>query len=207
MHNFGNLPTSLPRTISDSVAVTAALGKGYLWVDSICIYQSDPIDKAAQIAAMDAIYQGAFATIIALDGEDADSGLPGSHSLSPRLAQFSIEFSPGDTMIEKFPSLHEQLKSSSWATRAWTFQKGILSRRRIAFTKHQTYFLFNEMECTETLDNAKSFNTGKNPRGFTDHALRDPLLGTRPMEGLRRKQPTPWQTYLSLVQKYIHRDM
>jgi len=46
-------------------------------VDSICINQSNRRKKNAQIVIMDAIYARAFSTIIVLDGDYANSGLPG----------------------------------------------------------------------------------------------------------------------------------
>jgi hypothetical protein len=38
----GRLPRTIPLTISDSMTVVKRLGKRYLWVDSICINQSNP---------------------------------------------------------------------------------------------------------------------------------------------------------------------
>ncbi|PSS13341.1 hypothetical protein M430DRAFT_106035, partial [Amorphotheca resinae ATCC 22711] len=59
------LPENLPRTISNAMTAVNELGKRYLWVDSICIDQSNLTEKSNQIELMDLIYQGAFATIVA----------------------------------------------------------------------------------------------------------------------------------------------
>lgn len=61
-------------TVEYSISVVKELGKKYLWADSICIDPSNEDDKKVQIAIMDTIYECAYATSIALDGESADSG-------------------------------------------------------------------------------------------------------------------------------------
>jgi hypothetical protein len=117
---LGPLPKTLPRTIRESIEVVRRLGKKYLWVDSICINQSNSLEKRAQIAIMDAIYLGAFATIIALDGSSADSGLLRMNRSSKRKPQFFIEYEKlgaGCILAEKFPTLSEQLDNALWTTR------------------------------------------------------------------------------------------
>ena len=52
----------LPRTIEDALALTEDLGQRYLWVDSVCIDQTNELRKLEQIEIMSEIYQGAYAT-------------------------------------------------------------------------------------------------------------------------------------------------
>ncbi|KAF2827249.1 hypothetical protein CC86DRAFT_454957 [Ophiobolus disseminans] len=59
---------SLPKTVSDAMEVVLRLGMRYLWVDKICINQSDPREMHAQLSAMDSIYEPAHITIIAAPG-------------------------------------------------------------------------------------------------------------------------------------------
>jgi hypothetical protein len=58
------------------MVLPAALGETYLWVDSLCIVQDDPVDKLEYIPHMDAIYGHATLAIIDAAGRDAQSGLP-----------------------------------------------------------------------------------------------------------------------------------
>lgn len=201
------LPEPLPRTIRDSITVTRALGMRYLWVDSICIDQSNSPEKKAQISIMDAIYLGASATIVALDGENADSGLPGVHASVPRQPQFVLEFSPGDEMVDVLPPLSDEVRVSRWARRAWTFQEGILSRRRILFTKHQVHYLCHEMACCETMNDATQFGekgtrdvpAGKRrSRGSID-ALEDPIFS--------RDDRSAVHIYNHMLNQYVSRAM
>ena len=71
----------LPKTLEDAIFFTKTLDKQYLWVDSLCIDQSDKEDKARQIDRMWSIYRGAYVTVIALSGTSAEAGLSSiSHS-------------------------------------------------------------------------------------------------------------------------------
>ncbi|KAF8833636.1 hypothetical protein BDN67DRAFT_700068, partial [Paxillus ammoniavirescens] len=67
---------SLPATIEDAMVVTRNLGKRYLWVDSLCIEQDNEEEKLVQIGVMSAIYNGAWATLICVSGQSAQSGMP-----------------------------------------------------------------------------------------------------------------------------------
>ena len=59
----------LPQTIEDAIDLVQKLGKRYLWVDSLCIDQSDDKDRERQIKQMHNIYSGAYVTIIAVSGK------------------------------------------------------------------------------------------------------------------------------------------
>jgi hypothetical protein len=146
----GHLPDNLPKTMEDSISVTRKLGFRYLWIDAYCIDQDREDEKAAQIPKMDLIYQNAAITIIACAGNDSDYGLPGVGSRH-RLPQ--AEASMGKHLIvSALDDPREFIENSKWATRAWTYQEGILSRRRLVFTDEQAYFECNGMYCCESMD-------------------------------------------------------
>ena len=44
------------------------------------------------------------------------------------------------------------IKNSEWATRAWTYQEGVLSNRRLVFTEQQMHWECNGMATNETGD-------------------------------------------------------
>ncbi|KAM0275712.1 hypothetical protein ACHAQH_007472 [Verticillium albo-atrum] len=59
------LPSPLPATFRDAVAVTKALGARFLWIDSLCIIQDDTDDWRREAAHMATIYENALVTISA----------------------------------------------------------------------------------------------------------------------------------------------
>ncbi|KAL2130252.1 hypothetical protein VTI74DRAFT_6710 [Chaetomium olivicolor] len=86
---WGSLKGDWPRTVTDAVHVTKALGEKYLWVDRLCIDQSNFDEKMALIARMGDIYAGAEFTIVNAAG-DAGTGLPGVLG-TPRIPQPRVE--------------------------------------------------------------------------------------------------------------------
>ena len=74
-YKLGDILNALPRTLEEALPFTKKLGKRYLWVDSLCIDQSDELEKIDQINRMWSIYRGAHITIIVLSGTSADAGL------------------------------------------------------------------------------------------------------------------------------------
>ncbi|KAF3798725.1 hypothetical protein GCG54_00008179 [Colletotrichum gloeosporioides] len=88
---------------------------------------------------MDMVYGGAFCTVIAASGEDANAGVPGMGSL-PQYKLYTSEVHPGiKLMLSQGMDTH--LKRTQYYTRAWTFQGYFLSPPRIGFDKHQVYYL------------------------------------------------------------------
>jgi hypothetical protein len=111
---------------------------------------------------MSDIYSAAQLTIIAVAGENPEYGLPG---VSSRARTFKFEYeSVGSKYVTALPLLGSvDIYHSKWASRAWTFQEGYLSHRRLFFTDRQTIFVCNlstrldnpdeqiELEQSETL--------------------------------------------------------
>lgn len=111
----------LPLVIRDSMELVRLCGVRYLWVDCLCIAQYDET-TAVQVSFMREIYSGACFTIIAAANS---AGLYGSET------NFD-SFRAPDGQV--FPdSLHGALLASHWATRGWTFQEQMLSKRSLIF--------------------------------------------------------------------------
>ena len=132
------LPNKYPRTIEDSIALALALGYSYLWVDSICLSQDDLDNHITLTVGMNTIYEGTYLTIIAAAGEDAEAGLPGVTPDSRDIRQY-FEVVDGMRLAVAMLTLTQQIVESRWASRAWTYQKGIMCQRYLIFTSQQIY--------------------------------------------------------------------
>lgn len=97
---------------------------------------------------MGAIYAAAHFTIVAAAGNGSDHGLPGTPS---HVRRFLRHESIGSVCLSILPSLKSMLPiiGSTWASRAWTFQEGILSKRCVVFTDQQVTFICKEGEQPE----------------------------------------------------------
>lgn len=133
---------NLPPTIEDALLVTLRLGFRFLWVDRYCIDQ-DSDSKPLQLRKMDRIYENAELTIVASEGKSPMHGLPGVYHRG-RQHQRLIKLGPL-TLASMPPRPNCEIASSKWHTRAWTFQEGLLSRRRLVFTERQFYFQCRDM--------------------------------------------------------------
>ncbi|RMJ13435.1 hypothetical protein CDV36_006896 [Fusarium kuroshium] len=141
----------VPLTVEDSIVVTQKLGFRYLWVDKYCIRQDDEGDKRRQVPLMADIYGSAQITIIAVAGSDPSYGLPGVSE--PRKIHQSQVRVGNHTLTWEWGSdpLREEIASSTWSTRGWTYQEGLLSTRRLVFTDQQVYFQCSRSSFYETL--------------------------------------------------------
>jgi hypothetical protein len=143
------LPDSVPKTILDAIEVTLKLDIQYLWVDRYCIPQDQEAVKHREIRHMDLIYRGAAATIVACAGTSPWYGLPG---VSSRLRSGSNRVQIGDQVLFSVPSDPRfEIEASTWMSHGWTYQEGLLSKRRIFFTKEQVYFECDAGHCFESI--------------------------------------------------------
>ncbi|KAH6666052.1 heterokaryon incompatibility protein-domain-containing protein [Halenospora varia] len=134
--------------IADAMTVVSRIGFQFLWVDRYCI-SSDEEDKHTQIQNMDLIYMNATVTIIAVGGDDSQIGLPG---VSRDLRQPQPQVTVGQhILVSSLPNPRSVIEKSKWNTRGWTYQEGILPRRRLVFTSQQVYFQCNAMHCVESI--------------------------------------------------------
>ncbi|KAI1470231.1 HET-domain-containing protein [Daldinia caldariorum] len=142
----------------DAIHITKDLGMDYLWVDSICIDQADKAYLDQQIQLMDLIYQGATLTLVALKGNNANSGLA---RVRPREMTYSKMTLPSILSI--------------WVTRGWTLQEALLSPRCLYFADNQAYFECNVAQACELIFNLAS----RQENHASDGMLKMPLgIGT-----------------------------
>ncbi|KAL9114913.1 MAG: hypothetical protein Q9227_001156 [Pyrenula ochraceoflavens] len=147
--------TDAPLTIRDAVIVVRNLGRRYLWVDKLCIDHADIAERSLMIRNMDSIYENAEATIVALNGEHAGSGLPGVSTVT-RVPQPSHIVAEG-RLVSSCPPILAAIHNTTWAARGWTYQEARLSRRCLFFSSHQVYLVCNEITRSEALPGVGHF--------------------------------------------------
>lgn len=125
---------SLPQTVQDAMNVVRVLGMKFLWVDRYCINGTEPAMKHHMINNMDSVYAEAYMTIVAASGSDDEHGLPSVSGSCKALEGGHTPPWDGVVCTVVSPAHHEQIMQSAWSTRGWTYQEGLLSRRRLIFT-------------------------------------------------------------------------
>lgn len=134
----GSLATPIAKTIRDAMAVVVLMSERYLWVDTLCIVQDDASQKHSEMSNMALIYANASVTILAIQGDHANSGLPGFCGISePRHLLQNIHTLDEETNVILSPvdtALYEVgIDNPVWASRGWTFQEHFFSRKRLIF--------------------------------------------------------------------------
>ncbi|PPQ96059.1 hypothetical protein CVT26_004691 [Gymnopilus dilepis] len=132
----------IPLTIRDAIQVTRELRLRYLWVDSLCIIQDDSGpggSKMSAIANMDLVYGGAYLTIMAATGTDANAGLPGLRPGTRGTTQPIEEVLP-ELRLGFRESHLNYLNDATYFTRAWTFQEQRFTKRTLLFIGGQVVY-------------------------------------------------------------------
>lgn len=198
-----HLPEICDKVVEDAIEVVKRLGYLYLWVDKYCIDQNDAADKHHQIANMDSIYAGAYLTIVCAAGDSASHGLPGvgttMRTSQPRLL-LGLHH-----LVSSCPNPRKTIASSKWMSRAWTYQEGLLSKRRLIFTEHQVYFQCSGMHCFESMNLPLDYLHTKPGMHARNSRFREGTTFARvfPLVSIARKP----EDYLNRVNEYVQRDM
>lgn len=189
--------TWMEKVIEASILVAKGLGFDYLWVDKICIDQTNDKQKMHQIRQMDLIYARAALTIIAAAGSKPSHGLPGVDG-TVRTPQQGLRVG-NMTLLSTLPSPIHTIEQSRWHTRGWTFQEGMLSTKRLIFTEHQVLFECNSMHCNEAV---------RTPLGLMHgHSNRFDMLAYD-MGAFTVKTPgSDPSEYMSYVHSYSQREL
>ena len=179
----------LARTFEDLITFTKRLGERYIWIDAMCIPQDEPAILANQISTMDQVYFHSIFTVVSLSS-GVESGLPGASSATPRNTQQHFEQLPsGHRIATPLQALSRLVEYQSvWATRGWTLQEHLLTRRTIFMRYHQVFFLCKEMQARECWK-----NTTYRDKGLTPDILCGELEGVLPC---RQLAPIPPPTSL-----------
>ncbi|KAG9238717.1 heterokaryon incompatibility protein-domain-containing protein [Amylocarpus encephaloides] len=155
----------LPKTFQDAVSITRALNVLYLWIDSLCIIQDDPLDWKNESVKMADIYSGAYLTIAATGASSATTGClvtrwhetrlgdKVSHAVSQlqsdRLSAtngIKIRYS-SRAHLQFVGELNPPASGAPLWNRAWAFQERALSKRTIHFHGEEMIW-----ECQESRD-------------------------------------------------------
>lgn len=164
------VPYPAPQTIEDAMTFVKRVDQNYLWTDLYCIDQNDSKAKTEQILQMDKIYHSACFTIVALDGEDADWGLPGVSRPLEHTKQPTLNLGIGRLTATYIYSVWDHAGKAVWDSRAWTLQERLLSRRFIIIAKSSI-----SMRCKEEVfhDSMEIGNTTSS-ESSTPSVLRTP---------------------------------
>lgn len=189
----------VPKTIKDAMNLVRDLGERYLWVDSLCIIQDDPEDKANQITAMDVVYSSAVLTIAATSGDNADAGLAGGLTNLRNFTQL-VENVQGLSLANRPTTFDKQIDESPWNTRAWTFQERILSSRVLYIADQRCFFTCRHRPDAfmESLDDAESGLRGEPPPSILSDYSRNLIPGSRAVNAL---------SYSRAVEAYTSREL
>ena len=114
---------------------------------------------------MDRIYASSVLTLICVppdpDNESAAyDGLPGFR-IGTRISKQDIEQVKGLDLLTAFVCVDYALDRSPWNSRSWTFQEGMLSRRKLYFTEMQLYF-----QCSCNIFCEDAFGEGGLPSSY-----------------------------------------
>ncbi|PVH82361.1 HET-domain-containing protein [Cadophora sp. DSE1049] len=159
-HNLESFKKSTPfdrltKTFQDATVITREMGIEYLWIDSLCIIQKDPVDWAKESSIMGDVYANSYCNIAAthaVDGsvacfsERRDIDISGLIISIPKRRGHKVSVFKSCHYAFRDKDLWEnEITNSPLLKRAWVYQERVLSPRILHFTERRLFF-----ECQQT---------------------------------------------------------
>lgn len=132
-----------PSTFRDAVITTRALGRRYLWIDSICIIQGKDGDFGQEAPRMEDVFSGANCVLAASSAHSQQDGFLNPREEEHKFLQLNNNQQPSAPtpfICEFIDNFDEDVLNSPLSKRGWVMQERALARRTIYFTNKQAYF-------------------------------------------------------------------
>ena len=140
----------LPKTFLDAVVITRHLGLRYLWIDSLCVSQSDGWTR--DCPRIIDVYTNAHVVISAEHASDKSAGCFHEREI-PQSAVIKFNFADTEapseiraTLVSPYcehPIFKGNFSSEPLSQRGWALQERVLSRRGLHYCRDQLYFECN----------------------------------------------------------------
>lgn len=196
--------STIPKTISDAIQVTQRLGERYLWIDSLCIIQ-DSTHKRSQVLGMGQIYGAAVLTLVAAHGDHANTGLSGVEMGSRQAKQITQEVWP-DLILTCSIDSPGHPADSVWASRGWTCQEQLISKRLLIFMRGQVMW---QCPTCHLCEDTAAFNKIQPPERLHQlptKKLGPPSLPPASIHALKPLlRPQAFSRYASIIHDYSKR--
>lgn len=147
------------QVFKEAVQVVRGLGFRYLWIDTLCINQDDPLEKHAEIGIMDDIYSNSALNISATSSSSGAGGLFATRnvlSIEPYSYDMSFLYYGCETpgMMIFYDNLWEHdVEEGPLNKRAWVLQERTLAPSVLHFTREQVYWECATLRASETFPN------------------------------------------------------
>jgi hypothetical protein len=150
--------TNMPQNFRDAVEITQKLGFRYIWIDSLCIVQDSVKDWEVEAARMGDLYANAAITIAATVAQNSNAGILKQMELDESLFQIDFDDDPApEDVLIVYPKDQAIMRRKNGeenifrliqpgygecilASRGWTLQERILSRRMVHYGSQKIFW-------------------------------------------------------------------
>lgn len=194
---------SLPLTIQDAIRLTRIMGIQYLWVDALCIIQSEDgkrnlEDFYFEAPRVGSYYSNAYCLISALAAPDSAQGLfTERDTYQYPLKTCTLGFDEDDKQCFILKNLVENVRRYQGPAmkRGWCLQERLLSRRIIHWTKDAIFWQCRGLPLAGELQPHPSTSDDSLLRSYEGYILAEPF---------DKAVGTSWTT---LVRRYMDMNL
>ncbi|KAH7006376.1 heterokaryon incompatibility protein-domain-containing protein [Fusarium venenatum] len=146
---------SLPKSYQEAILICLKLGIGFIWIDSLCIFQDSGDDWEREAITMQHVYGNSYLNICAAAAADStEESFIGRSKGILEMPEVSTtwENSSKDSFFLHYDSmLHEDIAESPLRHRGWVYQEWYLSPRSLILSQNQLWW-----HCREFLANEEN---------------------------------------------------
>ncbi|KAI1734720.1 heterokaryon incompatibility protein-domain-containing protein [Xylaria scruposa] len=202
----------VPKTFAHTFQVTRELGYRYVWIDGLCIIQSDKDDLARELANMGEIYRHATLTVFAEGAPSVFGGL--FQQRDPYLYRpcaVDVKTTTEKGVVSEHLTLGTVITGDNFLKkRGWILQEEVLTSRCLSFGKQMSWRCTTS-EASETRPTPHQRKTALNHgRATCEDKLKMWLYASAQMGNAPREKWFRWNQYdawYSVIEEYSTKDL
>jgi hypothetical protein len=144
----GNSSWPIRKQFVDAILADKDHPREGIWMDQICIDQSDPLNKGKSIASMDVIYRSCIRLVILLEDvflDEQEAALHEKYDLTDMAIK--SKWIPNDKNRGTYATFYHKINASRWWQRAWCLHEFSVNdpwtTKRQAHRIHNATFIVN----------------------------------------------------------------
>lgn len=150
------MDTNFPRNFADAIDLCRILGVKYIWIDSLCIIQSDANDFSKEAPRMHQVYGSSYLNIAATSARNSTEGLHRKRRinlLSPSIVPCHWQGRHRYLKVIREDFWSGELLAEPLYKRAWVAQERMLAPRTLNFGSKQLFWQCLTVAACETMPN------------------------------------------------------
>ncbi|CAK4035022.1 Hypothetical predicted protein [Lecanosticta acicola] len=150
----GMVLDKMPQTFRDAIIATRALGVEYVWIDGLCMLQTDPEEFLREAPLMQEVYGNSYLSLAAVSANNNQQGLFRKRmprGAPPSVTSVNWSRRPTECIVVREDLWKGEILAEPLYARGWVMQERMLAPRIVHFQRRQVFWQCPSLTACEAM--------------------------------------------------------